>query len=229
MYRYKFYDHPRKWFSVSKSRQLDPQVNFIIPNEWKVSTPWKPSNNTGLEYIAFNQTELSDGMFFAGMHEEFIIKRGDFELVFAFGGEEILAQKKSFMNMAEGVLDYYIELMGGVPNPSPDNPFKKAIVIMNSSSITDGEIIGNNISILLQKDGDEMSQLLGRFIFAHEFFHLWNGKSFAPEGDDCEWFKEGFTNYYTLKSLFHIGYLIVYLFLKQCSLAIATDYLIHLH
>ncbi len=52
-----------------------------------------------------------------------------------------------------------------------------------------------------------MSQLVGRFIFAHEFFHLWNAKSFAPEGDDCEWFKEGFTNYYTLKSLFQVGYL----------------------
>ena len=204
----------RSLFVMSNAKKENIAVNFIIPNEWKVSTPWKPSNNTGLEYIAFNQTELSDGMFFAGMHEEFIIKRGDFELVFAFGGEEILAQKKSFMDMAEGVLDYYIELMGGVPNPSPDNPFKKAIVIMNSSSITDGEVIGNNISILLEKDGDEMSQLLGRFIFAHEFFHLWNGKSFAPEGDDCEWFKEGFTNYYTLKSLFHIGYLNEQAFLK---------------
>ena len=52
-----------------------------------------------------------------------------------------------------------------------------------------------------------MSQLIARFIFAHEFFHLWNGKSFAPEGEDCEWFKEGFTNYYTLKSLYHIGFL----------------------
>ena len=109
--------------------------------------------------------------------------------------------------MASGVLDYYIDLMGGVPNPSPDNEFKRAIVVMNSSSQTDGEVIGNNISILLEKDGDQMSQLIARFIFAHEFFHLWNGKSFAPQGEDCEWFKEGFTNYYTLKALFHIGFL----------------------
>jgi predicted metalloprotease with PDZ domain len=52
-----------------------------------------------------------------------------------------------------------------------------------------------------------MSEVIARFIFAHEFFHLWNGKSFTPYADDTEWFKEGFTNYYTLKALHHIGYL----------------------
>jgi predicted metalloprotease with PDZ domain len=52
-----------------------------------------------------------------------------------------------------------------------------------------------------------MSQHIARLIFAHEFFHLWNGKSFMPSGEDGEWFKEGFTNYYALKALHHIGYL----------------------
>ena len=52
-----------------------------------------------------------------------------------------------------------------------------------------------------------MSQHIARLIFAHEFFHLWNGKSFAPSGEDGEWFKEGFSNYYTLKALHHIGHL----------------------
>ena len=204
----------RSLFVMSDNKKTNIKVNFDIPNDWKVSTPWKQSDNGSLEYLVASQTELSNSMFFAGMHEEFIIKRDDFELVFAFGGEEIVAQKKAFMDMAEGVLDYYIDLMGGVPNPSPDNEFKKAIVIMNSYSGTDGEVIGNNISILMEKDGDEMSQLVGRFLFAHEFFHLWSGKSFAPEGDDCEWFKEGFTNYYTLKSLYHIGYLNEQTYLK---------------
>ena len=53
-----------------------------------------------------------------------------------------------------------------------------------------------------------MSKLISRFIFAHEFFHLWNGKSFRPyANDEAEWFKEGFTNYYTLKALHHVGFL----------------------
>jgi predicted metalloprotease with PDZ domain len=52
-----------------------------------------------------------------------------------------------------------------------------------------------------------MSEHIARLIFAHEFFHLWNGKSFTPSGEDSEWFKEGFSNYYTLKALHRIGYL----------------------
>ena len=72
---------------------------------------------------------------------------------------------------------------------------------------TDGEVIGNNISILIEKDGDQMSKMISRFIFAHEFFHLWNGKSMTPTTTKAEWFKEGVTNYYTLKSLHHVGFL----------------------
>ena len=52
-----------------------------------------------------------------------------------------------------------------------------------------------------------MSTMISRFIFAHEFFHLWNGKSMVPDDQETEWFKEGFTNYYTLKALYHVGLL----------------------
>jgi predicted metalloprotease with PDZ domain len=78
---------------------------------------------------------------------------------------------------------------------------------INQAEQTDGEAIGNNISILLEPSGDQMSEHIARLIFAHEFFHLWNGKSFTPSGEDSEWFKEGFSNYYTLKALHRIGYL----------------------
>jgi len=197
----------RSLFIVSGEQKEKLQVSFDISKDWKVSTPWNSTDLSNLKYVVTNQTALLNSMFFAGTHEEYVIKREDFELIFALGGEDIIQQKQSFTSMAKGVLDYYIELMGGVPNPAPDNKFKKSLVVMNTSLQTDGEVIGNNISILLEKNADKMSQLMARFMFAHEFFHLWNGKSFTPQGDDCEWFKEGVTNYYTLKSLFHIGYL----------------------
>ena len=94
-------------------------------------------------------------MIFAGTHEEISIKRDDFELVFALGGDDIIAQQEDFRKLAEGVMDYYIALMGGVPNPSPDNKFTKSIVIVNSSTLTDGEVIGNNISMLIEKNGNQ--------------------------------------------------------------------------
>lgn len=181
------------------------KIKFIIPEIWKVSTPWEKENPTS--FYTNKITDLAESMIFAGTHEEIIFKREDFELVFAFGGKEIIAQKKEFRKLAEGVLDYYIDLMGGVPNPPPNNKFKKSVVIINSHTSTDGEVIGNNICILLEENGDEMSKIISRFIFAHEFFHLWNGKTFIPDNENMEWFKEGITNYYTLKALYHVGFL----------------------
>lgn len=204
----------RSLFIMSGENKNNIEVRFEIPAQWKVSAPWHRINEKDPVFVVKNLTALSDGMFFAGTHEEYILKRDDFELVFAMGGDEIIDQKETFKQMAKGVLDYYIELMGGIPNPGPDNQFKRCIIIMNSGSQTDGEVIGHNISILLEENGDAMSQLIARFIFAHELFHLWNGKSFTPVNNDCEWFKEGFTNYYTLKSLHHIGYLNDDFFLK---------------
>jgi len=183
-------------------------VNFNLASDWHVTTPWDLVEGTKNSFVVNNQTALKESMFFAGTHENFSLKRGDFELVFSLGGDEVIAQKEDFKKLAGGVMDYYIELMGGIPNPSPDNKFKKSIVIINSNTVlTDGDVIGNNISMLIKKGGDKMSTMISRFMFAHEFFHLWNGKSIRPINDDTEWFKEGFTNYYTLKSLYHVGFL----------------------
>ena len=182
-------------------------VDFILPLDWHVTTPWNLIKGTKNSYAVNNHTALMQSMIFAGTQEEFSIKRDDFELVFALGGDEVIAQKEKFKNLAEGVMDYYIELMGGIPNPPRDNKFKKSIVIINTSTLTDGEVIGNNISMVIDKNGGQMSTMISRFLFAHEFFHLWNGKSFWPSNDETEWFKEGFTNYYTLKALHHIGFL----------------------
>ena len=146
-------------------------------------------------------------MFFAGTHKEVSIQRGDFELLLALGGNDLIAQQEEFINLAKGVFDYYSQLMGGGPKLADELTSNKSVVIINPGNTTDGEALGNNISILIDLDGGQMSQVFSRFIFAHEFFHLWNGKSFAPQSDDTEWFKEGFSNYYTLKSLHHVGFL----------------------
>ena len=182
-------------------------VHFILPKDWKATTPWEFLGDNNTSFIVSSLTELTQSMFFAGSHYEFSIKRDDFELIFALGGEQIISDKNEFEALAEGVFDYYIQLMGGIPNPAPENKFKKVVVIINPANVTDGEVVGNSISILIEENGDQMSEMISRFIFAHEFFHLWNGKSFTPVNEDMEWFKEGFTNYYTLKSLHHVGFL----------------------
>ena len=198
----------RTLFIMNGEQWKNITVDFKLPTNWGVTTPWIKDKDLTNTYRAINNADLANSMIFAGTHKEFSIKRDDFELLFALGSVEIIADEAIFRNLAEGVLDYYIKLMGGIPAPALDNPFKKAVVVISSStSTTDGEVIGNNISILIEKDGDQFSKTISRFIFAHEFFHLWNGKSFSPTSDNTEWFKEGFTNYYTLKALHHVKFL----------------------
>ncbi|MBK9156506.1 MAG: hypothetical protein IPM25_20265 [Chloracidobacterium sp.] len=50
-----------------------------------------------------------------------------------------------------------------------------------------------------------MSDLFARFIFAHEFFHLWNGKSIRPKTTEDGGSRKGFTNIYAMKTLYRIG------------------------
>ena len=198
----------RTLFIMNGEQWKNITVDFKLPTNWSVTTPWTIDKDLTDTYRVINNTDLANSMIFAGTHKELSIKRDNFELLFALGSNEIIADEADFRNLAEGVLDYYIELMGGIPEPAPDNPFKKAVVVISSStSTTDGEVIGNNISILIEKEGDQFSKTISRFIFAHEFFHLWNGKSFSPTSENAEWFKEGFTNYYTLKALHHVKFL----------------------
>jgi len=197
----------RSLFVVNGENRENIRVDFDLPEHWQVTTPWQERSVGTQTYSVADYDKLSTSMLFAGTHKQISIKQDQFELLLALGGEEILAQEEVFVDMAQGVLAYYTDLMGGIPNLQTQGETIKSMVVINPDEKTDGEALGNNISLLLDPGGDQMSQAIGRFIFAHEFFHLWNGKSFTPETDETEWFKEGFSNYYTIKALHHIGYL----------------------
>ena len=197
----------RSLFITDPNIKESLEVSFELPETWKVSSSWEELKGSPNSFIVPNNTQLTESLLFAGTHQEIRIERDDFELVLALGGKSILDTTKDFEDLAKGVLDYYTELFGGLPKPSADNPFKKVLVVINESGSTDGEVIGNHISILLEKEGDAMASMIARFIFVHEFFHLWNGKSFIPANLECEWFKEGISNYYTLKALYQVGFL----------------------
>mgnify|MGYP001818908435 CR=1 FL=1 len=197
----------RSLFIMNGRGDQSVAIDFVLPDQWKVSTVWDKKEPGKNSFKAASYNELSESMLFAGEHEQLVFRRDGFELLLALGGDKIISKKKEYENLASGVLDYYIELMGGVPNPSPQNPFHRALVIINPSEQADGEVIGNSISILESSQEDPMAKMISRFIYAHELFHLWNGKSFFPSDQRCEWFKEGVSNYYTLKSLYHVGVL----------------------
>ncbi|MCL6273166.1 hypothetical protein M3P19_04050 [Muricauda sp. 2012CJ35-5] len=197
----------RTLFIYNNLDETNIELKFNIPNVMKLTHPWEPKKENPKILEANTMLDVTLSMFFIGQQEETKIQKDGFELRFALGGNGVISEKAEYLKMANGVMDYYIQLMGGIPNPPPGSTLKSCVVVINEAEKTDGEVLGNNISIMVQKDADPMSKMLSKFIFAHEFFHLWNGKSFIPENERLEWFKEGFTNYYTLKSLRQIGFM----------------------
>lgn len=179
-------------------------ISFDLPKGWHVTTPWRADKRGTNSFVARDLVDLSASLIFAGTHKEFTVSRNGFELRFALGGE-LATDDVKFRSLANGVMDYYIGLMGSIPKPPPSNPFSRSVVILNPGEQTDGEVIGNNICIIVGANSDPTAELFAKFIFAHEFFHLWNGKSLVPAGTENEWFKEGFTNIYAMKALNHIG------------------------
>lgn len=195
----------RSLFIMNGTDKENIEVQFKFPETWKVSVPWKSVEEESYKYVISNYTQLQESLLFAGTHEEVVIPKGNFSLKFVLGGDTILEKKQEYFDNATNVLDYYIELMGGNPIPGPNNELSTAMVILNQSEQVDGEVIGNHLSMFINPDGDMQSQVIGWFLFAHEFFHLWNGKTMRYNDTSSDWFKEGVSNYYTLKALNQTG------------------------
>ncbi len=183
----------------------DIDIRFHLKGFARVTASWRPVNGSRTRYTARNITDLEQSMFFAGDHDEFMVERDGFELVFGIAGDGLKPRAAEFRKLASGVLDHYIKLMGGIPRPPPSNPVERSIAIINLGKEVDGDVIGNHMSMIMDPVGDAQSQVFGKFMFAHEFFHLWNGKSINVADTTEDWFKEGITSYYTLKALHSLG------------------------
>ena len=197
----------RSLFVINGKSKKDTRVSFSLPETWKVSTPWKTDSTAANSYSVSDNTDLTESLLFAGTHQEFLLKREQFEVLFVLGGNGVADQKDQFFKHAESVLNYYVRMMGGLPVPAKGKKLEKIMVMINADSISDGEVIGNHINILLNPNGNPQDNLISWFIFVHEFFHLWNGKTLNVASTREDWFKEGVTNYYSIKALNQIGML----------------------
>lgn len=197
----------RSVFIMNGKDKMDIGVQFVMPDGYHLTSPWDVSPEKPEQLEVSNYFDLQESLIFVGTHKEIIVEKSDFTLRFVLGGAQMEAGAEQYGEIANRLLDYYINLMGG--NPSINQTGKKTniLVLMNESEQTDGEVIGNHISILLNPNGPPQEQIIGWFLFAHEFFHLWNGKTLQFENTETDWFKEGVTNYYTMKALQQIGFL----------------------
>lgn len=180
-------------------------VRFRTSPGWSVLAPWPETDDgSAAEYVASTATALTEAYVFAGDFHRFTVDRGAYELAFALGGPSVVARENHFRALADSAFDYYIALMNGPPRTPSDEGAARILVIINEADVTDGEVIGSDINILLARNPDAFGRFFSTFGFVHELFHLWNGKSIRPAGPD-DWFTEGLTNYYALKALHQAG------------------------
>lgn len=195
----------RALFVVPKPYEGPVRVRFS-PGPGRVAvTPW-PGVPDGVEgtLLAPNPTTLTESYVFVGDFQTFTVERGGFELAFALGGPSVVGRADELRALSSRAFDYFIDLMGDAPRPAPDEPGARILVGINEAEMTDGEVIGSHINILLSADPDPFGRFFSRFGVVHELFHLWNGKSIRSAGPD-DWFTEGLTNYYALKALHSSG------------------------
>ena len=198
----------RSLFLMNGQGKKNIQVKVDSPEVWNVSTSWQSDTLSENSYRADNLIDLQESFLFVGSQEEVIIQRNGFTLNFVLGGDKVRGEASRFANVASGIMDYYISLMGGIPKGGgPGTALKRSLVIISQSEHVDGEVIGNHLSMFMNPDGSPMDQMMGWFMFAHEFFHLWNGKTLRFADTTTDWFKEGISNYYTIKALKQTGFI----------------------
>lgn len=72
----------------------------------------------------------------------------------------------------------------------------------------EGGAFRDSFALLHPSPAQEIDALLWRQGFIHEVIHLWLGHSVRPaQGADIEWFKEGFTDYLAIKTMWRLGFL----------------------
>lgn len=208
----------RAVFVVPEGYEGPVRVRLRTSPGWDVAAPWPEAEDetvedeaggsgepgAGREFVAPTVAALTESYAFIGDFEGFVVDRGGSELAFALGGPSVVERREHFEALAEEAFDYFIALMGDSPRPAPDVAMSRVMVLINEADVTDGEVIGNHINILLARNPDPFGKIFSTFGFVHELFHLWNGKSIRPAGPD-DWFTEGLTNYYALKAVHQAG------------------------
>ena len=189
-------------------------VTFELPESWQASTPWKVTAENS--FVADDLVALSESMLMLGTHDTVQTWAGGTTFTLALGGEDVTNEGETLQRAFGEVHAYYTDVLGGPPKTARENPLERAIVVVNSGDVSDGEVIGNDLSVTftegqplfevvkLETHNDQL--ILPVQIVFHEFFHLWNGTTFASQ-PDAEWFKEGVTDYYALRAARQLGYL----------------------
>lgn len=201
------YTTPEGLFFVGRSLFISAgsmgptRIKFILPQPWRVSCNWRPVEGSPDTFEAASGDDLVNTCLMFGTQFEETLRFGDTKVIVTLGGD-LREQEPGVKRLVEGSLKSFSDLFGGAPNA-------QFILIMNpgAGAIWNGGAFHNSLSLMTP---DHVTDLFlaptGLNTISHEIFHLWNAYAVAPK-EQADWFKEGFTDYYSLMLLRKNGFI----------------------
>lgn len=168
----------------------DVSIAFEAPEGWRVTSPWRASDGSGLRFQPDDTDDLLNSAFFAGVHAETILRVEGMEARVA-AGPDMAAEAAYYGRMLETYLPAYADFFGAPATRSP-------LVIAARGEYWAGTVLGRTISVVQSEELDEQTGPAMRHVVGHEGFHLWQFQ-WGINPDDLAalyWLIEGTAEYY---------------------------------
>jgi predicted metalloprotease with PDZ domain len=178
-------------FIVPGEQLRDIVVTITVPDGWNISVPWK---KTGVNtFRAENTRDLLVNCGMVGTHDVTSLQIDSFHLQLAVGGTQ-KHSKQLFIKTLTPAIRAYSQLFGG-------GKFSEYLIVIHDDVQSDGGAFRSSFSQVVDGEANENSTVTWAHAMLHELFHLWNGNAIIPSTQE-EWFKEGVTDYMTVKYLY---------------------------
>jgi predicted metalloprotease with PDZ domain len=181
-------------FILPGEQLKDIDVTVDVPAGWNISVPWKKTG--GNTFRAMNSRDLVVNCGMVGTHDVRFVQVDSFQLQLAIGG----TQKRSvdlFVKTMTPALRAYSALFGG-------SRFSDYLIVIHDDVQSDGGAFRSSFSQVIDGVANNNSVVTWGHTMLHEIFHLWNGNAIIPSTQE-EWFKEGATDYMTVKYLYSLN------------------------
>ena len=207
-------------FIVSKalfitSKSPGPRVvEFTVPSGWHVAAPWNKTSLGGATYEAPDDNSLLNNSLVVGLTPAVEVRAGSFRFLLANLGATA-ADRPVVGDALSRVVREYVRIF-------PRTPPTSYVLTMFNSAERDAEAFQSSAAFSEVERLTQVNRIQWAGTVAHELFHSWNGASLRPEPyADLQWFSEGFTDYYAIRSLAKTGVIDEPLFLRRMERTIA--------
>jgi len=182
----------------SPAEDCGVEASFDLPQGWTVVAPWA---GEGIRRTTPSYADFYNNGFAMAPITPSVQRVGAFKVTSAFDTRLEASVKPKIDTLLSDLLPAYVAYFGG--QPSADYA-----TFHFPYATSDGSAFRHSFALQYATPLNENAAFFWERTLAHETMHLWIGaEGIRREGDEIEWFTEGFTDYLALKHLYALGYI----------------------